>query len=368
MIVDGHLQAGDGQEYPCRSIVWSGPAIVDACSVQAGYGHLLVLTKNGALYGANLDTGAKVKLCDVELPDTPQNDDAGYFGAPTLRLHASLDGTYAAIVVDKGRKGMVVEVGSGKVTMRLDGSDYYEETVPFSACFLCFEGINVFIHRTAWNRLDAADPATGASLTDRTIEPYAKSNKAPEHYLDYFHGQLLASPNGSRIFDDGWVWHPASIPRTWSVTEWLRSNPWESEDGSSVVDYDIRDDWTTPACWLDDKTIALWSWEDESEDDASQAGKYAGIQFLDVIAGTQSPRERWMMDVDKKCGLALFSDGRRLYATTEEGTTIWDLASRAPICSLPDFVARLLDVRRGALITFGPATIVEVPLPWTSSA
>ena len=226
------VQASNGHAYPLRSLTWSGLPILDACSVQADYGHLLFLTTDGTLYGANCDSGVSAKLCKVALPDIPQADDNAHFGAAAFRLHASPNGGYAAIVVDKGQKGIVVEVLSGTITMHLDGGDYHEDTVPFSTCFVRFEGRNIVVHRTAWNRLDAADPKTGESLTERYIAPYETAGRRPEHYLDYFHGQLRPSPDGSRIFDDGWVWHPISVPRIWSVTNWLGSNPWESEDGS----------------------------------------------------------------------------------------------------------------------------------------
>jgi hypothetical protein len=69
--------------------------------------------------------------------DKPGTSGNPYFGATRHRLHASSNGRHAAIVVDWRRHGMVVDVLSGAVTMNLDGGDYHEETVPFSACFAC---------------------------------------------------------------------------------------------------------------------------------------------------------------------------------------------------------------------------------------
>ena len=55
-------------------------------------------------------------------------------------------------------------IRGSRPTLHLDGGVYHENTVPFSACFVPFQGRDVLVHRTAWNRLDAADPATGKSL------------------------------------------------------------------------------------------------------------------------------------------------------------------------------------------------------------
>jgi hypothetical protein len=358
------LQASNGLAYPLRSLAWSGLPILDACTVQADYGHLLLLTTDGTLHGVNCDTGASLELCKVALPDIPQTDTNPHFGAPAFRLHASSDGGHAAIVVNKGQIGLVVEIRSGVVTMRLDGGDYHENTVPFSVCFVRFNGRNVLVHRTAWNRLDAADPATGASLTERYIAPYETAGERPEHYLDYFHGQLRPSPDGTRIFDDGWVWHPISIPRAWSVTDWLGSNPWESEDGVSIVDLTMRDDWTTPACWVSDRHIALWGLADWDDDECAETGQGAGLRILDATEQKQSSDGRWPMAIDEKSVLNLFSDGKHICVASDTGTAVWDLVSRTQIAYLPDFTARLHDMERGTLIAIGPATIREFPLPW----
>ena len=75
---------------------------------------------------------------------------------------------------------------------------------------------------------------TGRLLTERTYAPPPGGKGRPEHYLDYFHGTLAVSPDQQWIVDDGWVWAPAGIPRTWNFRRWIEENPWESEDGPSV--------------------------------------------------------------------------------------------------------------------------------------
>ncbi|NHZ43323.1 hypothetical protein [Massilia aquatica] len=78
---------------------------------------------------------------------------------------------------------------SSAVTMRLDGGDYHAEQVPFSACFLRHAGRNVLVHRSAWNRLDVADAASGASLTERVFDE-PEGDKSPGHYHNRFRGRI----------------------------------------------------------------------------------------------------------------------------------------------------------------------------------
>lgn len=366
-IVKNLVLSTDGHEYPLHSMSWCGSPIVDACAVQADYGNLLVLTKDGRLHGVDFDAGVCLDLCAADLPVLADTDDNPCFGAACHRLHASSDGKYAAIVVDRGCEGLVVEVQSGVVTMHLNGGDYHEETVPFSACFLRYEGRNVFIHRTAWNRLDAADPATGESLTDRHIAPYLTAQDQPAHYLDYFHGQLRPSPDGSRLFDDGWCWQPVSIPRTWSVANWLSSNPWESEDGASVVDVTARDDWNTPACWISENHIALWGLADWDHEEFAETGQGPGVRVFDATESKQSSDRRWPMGGVAGRVLDLFSDGEHLYVAAETGTTVWDIASGSQIAGLDGFIARLHDSARRTLVAITSDSIVEFPIPWRAA-
>lgn len=335
---------------------------MDACAICAAYGNLLVLTSDGSLHGLNSDTGVSEALCVVDLPTINSANENPHFGVARYRLEASLDGRYAAIVVDKGQQGIVLEVQSGSVTMRLNGGDYYEETVPFSMCFLRYEGRNVLIHRTEWNRLDAADPATGESLTDRHIAPYETGQDRPAHYLDYFHGQLWPNPDCSRLLDDGWVWHPISIPRVWSVSDWLGSNAWESEDGASVVDLTMRDDWNIPTCWVDKQHIALWGLADWDEEEFAETGQGPGVRIFDSCESTRSSGRPWPMQAITGRVTDLFSDGIRVYVATETDTTAWDIVSGASVTRVEGFSARLHDSARGSLFAIAPHSIVELPL------
>ena len=353
----------NGQEYPLCSMAWSGQPIVDACAVQSHYGHLLVLTTDGTLHGVDFDTGVCVELCLVELPELIRNSGQQYFVTFAYRLHASWNGKYAAIVIDGGREGVVVDVSSGAITMRLHGGSYHEGTVPFSACFLRDEERSVFVHRTAWNRLDTADPATVESLTERYIAPYVAGEDRPAHYLDYFHGRLHPSPDGSRLFDDGWGWQPVSVPRAWAVGEWLGANPWESEDGASLMSLTMRDDWNTPACWISEQHIALWGLADWDAEEFAEKEQGMGVRILNATESEQPADRQWPMEINANEVLNLFSEGTHLYVAADTGTTVWEIASGRQIAGLPGFVARLHDPARGSLVAIATDSIVELTLP-----
>ncbi len=340
------------------SLSWSSAPIVDVCTICADDGRLLVLTEDGALYGLSLNSGVRTLRCRVDLPDLAHGKDkeTPYFGVPRHRLHASVDGRYAAIVVDHGQQGVVVWTATGEVTQRLDGGAYYEETVPFSVCFVRHGGRDVLIHRSAWNRLDASDPATGELLTARHITPYESGDTLPEHHLDYFHGKLLPSPDGYRLFDDGWVWHPIALPRAWSVTDWLDTNPWESEDGESIAKIVIRDDWNMPACWIDERHIALWGLADWNEEEFEETGQGPGVRISDVTTGPWPSAHKIPMDIEDKVS-GLFSNGRHLYVAASTGTTVWDIATGSHLDAFDGFVARVHDRERGTLVSFTPDVI-----------
>lgn len=156
-------------------------------------------------------TGAYQHLATATVPGEPKSP----------HLHASADGAFAAVVNDYGRFGEVLDLTTGRATLALDGGDYNEETVPFSLAFARHGDATVVVHRTDWNRLDVSDARTGELLT-------ARPSDAPEHKLDYFHGALYLSPGGSRILDDGWIWHPVGFPAVWSLDRWrpaIRGNP-----------------------------------------------------------------------------------------------------------------------------------------------
>jgi hypothetical protein len=355
------FNTADGRSHPSRAFRWTGPAILDACTVDASFGHLLVLTADGALHGVDLDAQASVHLCTITLPAIAEEDRTRGFNVPMHRLHASHDGSHAAVVVDQGQNGVVVKTQAGTPTMQLHGGDYHEETVPFSACFVRCGGRDVFVHRIAWNHLDVADPATGKSLTERSFADDASGDEAPAHEVDYFHGQLLPSPDGGLIYDDGWVWHPVSMPRLWSVQKWLTENPWESDDGDSIVDLAMRADWGLPACWVDEQRIAMWGEGPWYEEAGEEVERGAGVRVFDV-AGARPSLSAWLPTDGIECVFELFSDGEHLFIANDLGTVARDIASRVQVAEFPGFTARLFHRSRRVLVSFEPDAIRYVDL------
>jgi hypothetical protein len=234
------------------------------------------------------------------------------------RIYASRDGDFVAVVNDYGQWGLVTEVATNRITMKLDGGSYHQETVPFSLCFGLHQGRSVLVHRTAWNRLDVSDPMTGQLLTERSPTGYRWGENRPAHYLDYFHGRVYPSPSGRKILDDGWVWHPVGGPVIWSVERWLGSNVWESEDGPSRHGLCWRDYyWDHGMCWLDDERVAIAGLGDDDILIVPGARIFAihpegACQEVAAFPGPSG---------------SFFCDRSRLFSSDESGLSIWDVVN-----------------------------------------
>jgi hypothetical protein len=243
-------------------------------------------------------------------------------------LHVSGCGRFAAVVNDYGKRGILVDLQRGVVTRVLDGGDYYSDPVPFSFAFVNVRGRALGIHRTDWNRLDISDPATGELLSERAPTQYKEGEPRPPHYLDYFHGALYVSPNGTYILSDGWVWHPVGVPTIWRVEDWCHSNAWESEDGPSKLDICVREYyWGHAMCWIDEKRLAIGGIGDDDEK------MIDGARIFDVtLAGKASPMWRsdlrWPLEIATVQGPAglFFSDGKSLFSAGPSGLSRWDIA------------------------------------------
>jgi hypothetical protein len=259
--------------------------------------------------------------------------------ALTPRLHVSSRGEFAAVVNDYGRYGQLVDLASGRVTLALDGGDYHPETVPFSFAFAEVQGRPLAIHRTAWNRLDASNPATGELVTERGPTRYERGGERSPHYLDYFHGALRVDPTGSHVLDDGWVWHPCGRPTTWNLQRWIVENPWESEDGASKLDICARDYyWDRAAVWIDATRVAVCGIGDDEE------AMVDGVRVFD-ISWSGNPGPAWRQDwrvahevaaIPGPAGV-FFSDGVQLFSSDATGLSRWDLATGARTGRIPAF-------------------------------
>ncbi|GIF42441.1 hypothetical protein [Actinoplanes xinjiangensis] len=280
--------------------------------------------------------GAYRRVCRVRLPaeeTTPRT---------RLRLHASPDGRFAAVVRDFGRFGRVYDLASGKATIEIDGGDYHCEQVPLSLVFFRYGGSTLVAHRTAWNRLDISDPATGRLLTARD------EADGERRLAGLFRGELRVSPDGRWIADDSWAWAPAGIPYVWDLRRWAGAGVWESDDGPSRQRLCQRFYfWNEPMCWIGDSLLAVAGLGDDDE------AMLPGVRIFDAASGVE------LHDFAGPGG-ALFSAGRRLYAAGADGLTIWDPFTGERTGSVPGFVPThhhrdaglLAAVRDGALLTW----------------
>ncbi len=247
------------------------------------------------------------------------------------RLHASHDGDFCAVVNDYGRFGEVIDLRTGEVTLALENEGHHSDTVPFSLAFGRSHGRCVVIHRTDWNRLDVSDAETGALLTDRSFLSPAEEDGLPEHHLDYFHGALYVSPDGKRILDDGWIWHPVGVPSVWDLDPWIEGNVWESEDGPSRVDVCGREYyWDHAMTWIDSARVAIGGIGD---DDLAMR---PGARIFDTSRTGERGMAVELLTFEGPAG-RFFSDGTRLFSSGDTGLSTWDPAEGNLLGAVPGF-------------------------------
>jgi hypothetical protein len=118
-------------------------------------------------------------------------------------------------------------------------------------------------------------------LSNRSTPKRSVASESPEHYLDYFHGRLVVSPDGRHVVDDGWIWHPFGVPVVWDLYHWLTENCWESEDGESRLSLGSREYyWNHGICWLDNDRVVV---EGIGEDDERMVD---GVLVYDIRDGS----------------------------------------------------------------------------------
>ncbi|MFF4339117.1 hypothetical protein ACFY00_04135 [Kitasatospora sp. NPDC001540] len=304
-------------------------AVADLAAVDGGTAGWLVLCEDGRIVRWEPDSGDWAVLARTEVrvpPDAEPWSDHW----PARRLHASSDGRFAAVVVDHGRYGEVLDLSTGTRTMTLDGGDYCAETVPFSLAFAQHRDRTVLVHRTEWNRLDVSDPGTGEPLTSRAFAPVDSDRLRPPHDLDYFHGGLLVSPDGRRVVDDGWVWSPVGVVTAWSLAGWLDENPFESEDGatkSHLASCDYH--WNRPLAWLDDHRVAVGGLGEHDYEIVP------GARVFDV----RRTDGAWAAETAAFGGPEgrFFSADGLLFSASPQGLEVWDPADGARLAVLPGF-------------------------------
>jgi hypothetical protein len=153
----------------------------------------------------------------------------------------------------------------------------------------------------------------------------SSGEKHPPHYLDYFHGSLSISPDQQWVVDNGWAWHPVGSVVTWNIPRWLRENPYESEDGSSMLDlYDRTYYWDGPLCWINERVVAVWGYGDD------ELELIPAVRLFDVVAEKELG---WFAGPE---GTLIYDE--YLFALSEQhGLTAWDVATGERVLAEPDF-------------------------------
>jgi hypothetical protein len=320
----------------------------------------LMLAEDGGLFRLDAHSAEWTDIGSTRVPlEAAGPPFAGH--ALTRHLYASHSGQFAAVVNDYGRYGQVIDLQSGKVTLRLDGGDYHPDTVPFSFTFAHWQGRVVVIHRTAWNRLDISDASSGLLLSERGPTSYQQGEERPAHYLDYFHGALYLSPKGTHILDDGWVWHPVGIPVIWNIDRWLSENTWESEDGPTRRDVCARDYyWDHGIAWLDEETVVIGGIGDKDTE------MIDGARILDVTSTGSAGRRRrfdwsWAREVIAFAGPAgkFFAAGKWLYSAAEDGLSRWDLETGTRTGHIANFHPTHQHLGVGKLVQLADGNLVQ---------
>jgi hypothetical protein len=324
--------------------------IVDVHPSCAETDHWYAITRGGELLRLRVTNEALVEQRFSHV-------DWGFALDDQCAVAVSPSSRFVVVYQGSGSLGVIVRASDGAVVHRINRGDYREENSKFPLAFFRHDEREHVVCGSDWNRLDVLrlDESTAHAevVTQRTIAECSEGSKRPEHYLDYFHGSLSVSPNETWIVDAGWIWHPVGVDRAWSLGAWMK-NPFESEDGASVVKFRYHDNcWDTPVCWIDDDTPVLWGF---GNDDQSM------IAAALVYSMREQRLERWFVGPRVRPSRAFpprsLADSwvfdRWLFAISdEEGTTVWDTASGERIASDPQLKPTRYHRRSRVFVTVG---------------
>ncbi len=252
-------------------------------------------------------------VCPAPLPPEEHKAWKGHHLAP--RLYVSPDERFVVVCHDYGRFGHVFDLRDERATMQLDRGTYHPQTQPFSVSFFQKETRSLLVHAVNWNRLEISEPQNGELLTPRDALMF-EGQESPEHYLDFFHGALIVSPDEQWIADDGWVWHPVGELAVWNLEEWLGDNVYESEDGASRRMLCWRDNlWDIPIAWIDNERLAVWGIGREA------SAMLNGARIFDVSTGKETAT---FAGPGKN---AFFGGEGHLFSVEDDDLHIWDASS-----------------------------------------
>lgn len=324
-------------------------APLDIAAVPDVPGDWLLLSHNRVLRW-NSETGKVLRERSFQ-PPKPGVEKVWNNRQPRLRLHAAPGGRFAAVVMDYGRHGLVMDLDRGRVTLELDRETYHTDTTPFPLAFDLFEGNLAVVHARNWCQLDLSDPASGQLLTPRPSE-WTRGDRRLEHDRDYFHGALHRSPGGRWLADDGWVWHPAGMPRVWDLRRWRLDDLWTSEsEADSTRPLCQRDyHWDAPMCWIGEDQLAI------SGIGGDDLALIPGVCIFDPATGAERFRFAGPSG-------PLHSDGHWLYSSGPDGLSRWDPLTGDRTGRLPGFSPTRHHPAGGELIAVDSDTLVRWRIP-----
>lgn len=214
-----------------------------------------------------------------------------------------------------GVNGALINIETGRVT-ELKRKDYHSDVSSYSAAFAEIDGHTLFICQTEWNRLDIYDAVTGENLTEREVYFRDSGRKREDgspiyeqkNYLDYFHSQLIVSPDGKHFLSNGWVWQPYDLIYLFATEEFLES--YELCYIYANSGFSSGYNWDRPCAFIDNNTfvVALDDAKksgvlDEDEED-SQNDEYHQLVFFKTNTEicTNKYKHRWIEPYRKvKC-------------------------------------------------------------------
>lgn len=279
----------------------------------------IALLSNGTVVQIDLDLGTVFELTTISSSTLQLTDSV---------IHLSPDNRFAAVVNDREPLGVVIDLNTGTITMRLDRGTYHAKQTRFPVAFFQYQGRCLLVHATAWNRLDISDPSTGELLTTRVLPTYdpSQDERPPEHDLNYFHALPVISPNASWIAEDGWVWQPSGVTRLWSLQRWISQNVWESEDGESLKHITQRGYyWNGALCWIDDQSLAVWGFGDDD------LWLVPAVQIFNAETG-----KRVSLFAGPQAGHLYFDE--YLFSISNAGTDVWDVTTGERVLQSPTLI------------------------------
>ncbi len=297
---------------------------------------LLALNTDAELWKIELLTGMTRQLATIQLPEWEPDH--------PVQLIVSPCGRFAGISNRFGKYAIIIELASGTTILTLERGEYHYDKSTYPLAFIRQNEQLLLAHGTDWNRLElTAFLPEMKPLSTRTIpNPQGESDAEKAHYLDYFHGKLHSSPNGTFLAETGWVWAPVGVTLVWNNNAWL-ANVWESEDGTSLDSvWQPLIDWDLPMVWLNDELLAIWGKLDEDlldEEDWGEEGTQSVIMIYNaklrtrhtVITGVPEFQTRTDLPdvfVHPQAQLAASSDGKLFAWGRAVPLQVWNLSTQ----------------------------------------